>query len=128
MGRHREEPLKYEDLTYEIIGVCMEVHRELGPVHKEKVYHRAVACEFKEAGFNFEEEKKIPIIYKGEPVGFYQPDFVVDDKVVLEVKAVEFLPKNAEDQMYYYLKGTDYEVGLLVNFGTRKLDIRRRAY
>ena len=97
-------------------------------MHKEVVYHRAVAYELKESKLAFEEEKRVPIFYKDKRVGFYQPDFAIENRIVLEIKAVEFLPKDAEDQMYYYLKGTDYEVGLLINFGSRKLDVRRRAY
>ena len=97
------EKLKYEGLTYRIIGVCMAVHRELGSVHKEVIYHRAVAYELKESKLAFEEEKRVPIFYKDKRVGFYQPDFAIENRIVLEIKAVEFLPKDAEDQMYYYL-------------------------
>ena len=120
--------LLYEDLTYKIIGVCYEVHNELGPVHKEKVYQKALEQAFEEAKINFKREVSLPVEYKGKKVGTYKPDFIIDDKVVLEIKAVSFLPQSSNSQLTYYLKGTNYKIGLLVNFGSKKLDVRRRVY
>lgn len=120
--------LLYEDLTYKIRGAMFAVHSALGPGHKESVYQKALAQEFGGRGISFIREKVLDVFYKDEKVGVYRPDFVVDDKVVVEIKAVPFLAKNAEVQMSYYLRGTKYELGLLVNFGAKKLDIRRRIY
>ncbi len=106
--------LKYGELTEKVIGACFRVHGELGFVHKERVYQKALAIELKNSGLRFEKEKGIDILYKGSKVGSYRPDFIIEDKVVLELKAVDFLPMAIEDQMYYYLKGTDYGVGLLI--------------
>ncbi len=61
-------------------------------------------------------------------MGIYEPDFVIEDKIILEIKAVDYMPKVYENQLYSYLKGTDYKLGLLVNFGGDKIDIRRRIY
>ena len=106
----------------------MKVHQELGSVHKELVYQRALAIEFEESKLIFDKEVRIPIQYRYQNVGYYQPDFVIENTVVLEIKAIPVLAKNAENQMYFYLKGTDYKIGLLINFGAEKLDIRRRVY
>ncbi|MBM4402497.1 MAG: GxxExxY protein [Candidatus Cloacimonetes bacterium] len=120
--------LENEELTYRIIGACFKVHQELGPVHKELVYQRALSLELKEQKLAFDKEVKIPIQYRKKTVGCYQPDFVIENTVVLEIKAIPILAKNAEDQIYFYLKGSKYKIGLLINFGSRKLDIRRRIY
>lgn len=67
-------------------------------------------------------------MFKNKKVGTYKPDFIIGNKVILEIKAVEFLPKSHDTQLTYYLKGADYKIGLLVNFGAKKLDVRRRIY
>lgn len=118
----------YEDLTYGIRGACFEVFNALGSGFKESVYHRALVKEFKLRKLNFDEKKRLKIYFKDEEVGVYEPDFVVDNKIVVEIKAVPMMPKQFEKQLYYYLKCTEYKLGLLVNFGADKLDIRRRIY
>lgn len=120
--------LLYEDLTYKVRGAMFAVHKELGPGHKESVYKKALAKELTEQDIPFETEKVLDVVYKDEKVGVYRPDFIIDDKVIIEIKAVSFLPRGAETQMSYYLRGTKYKLGLLVNFGSRRLDIRRRIY
>lgn len=77
----------YKELTYRVIGLLYEVHNELGPVHKENVYREAVAIELKSQKIHFEKEKVIDVNYKGEKIGVYRPDFVIEDKVILELKA-----------------------------------------
>ena len=67
-------------------------------------------------------------MFKGKKVGIYEPDFVVDNKIIIEIKSVLNMPKVFENQLYYYLKGTSYKVGYLVNFGNEHIDIRRRIY
>lgn len=118
----------YKDLTYKIIGIAFEIHRELGPVHKEIVYHNALKKEFIKQQIPFSSEKIIPVKYKGDNVGTYKPDFVVDEKIIVELKAIEFLPKSCETQLTYYLKGSGYKIGLLINFGENSLKVRRRIY
>ena len=117
----------YEDLTYEIRGAIFEVYNHLGSGHKEGVYHRALAGEFKRAGLAFEEEKSLEVVYKEERVGNYKPDFVVDDKVIVELKALPVVTHESQKQLAHYLKGTGYKLALLVNFGP-KLEIIRRVY
>lgn len=118
----------YKDLTYNFIGALYEVHNDLGPVHKENIYHKAIAIELTNRKIKFEEEKSLPVKYKGKKVGIYKPDFIIENKVVLELKAVPVITKTMFDQIYYYIKGTDYKLVLLANFGTAKLTIKRRIY
>lgn len=118
----------FADLTYKIIGAAISVHNALGPVHKEHVYHQALSKEFFSMGIPYDSEKILPVVYKGDSVGIYKPDFIVDDKVIVEIKALEFLPKASEIQLTYYLKGTGYKIGLLLNFGSSRLLVRRRIY
>jgi GxxExxY protein len=118
----------YKDLTYKIIGIAFEIHKELGPVHKEIVYHNALIKEFKLTHIPYFSEKTLSVTYKNSVVGSYKPDFIIDNKVILEIKAMSFLPKSSETQLTYYLKGTGYKIGLLLNFGAKHLEVRRRVY
>lgn len=118
----------YKDLTYRIIGALYEVHKELGAVHKEIIYHKAVAIELAERGIAFTEEKQLDVSYKGKKIGVYRPDFVIDDKVILEIKVVPAITKAIQDQVYHYVKGTKYKLVLLANFGTKSLGIKRLIY
>ncbi|MDD5496663.1 MAG: GxxExxY protein [Candidatus Omnitrophica bacterium] len=118
----------HKELTYKIIGCVYEVHKELGSVHKELIYHKALAIEFKSKGISFEEEKGIDVRYKGRKIGSYRPDFIIDDKVILEIKVSPFITKAMKDQVYYYVKGTKYGLVLLVNFGSGRVEIKRLIY
>ncbi|MCL5675916.1 MAG: GxxExxY protein [Patescibacteria group bacterium] len=118
----------YKDLTYKIIGAAFKVHKILGSVHKEIVYQKALAEELSLLEIPFKREEAIPIFYNGKKVGIYQPDFIVDDKVIVEIKALEFLSPQAKTQLSYYLKGTKYKIGLLLNFGLPGLEVHRRIY
>jgi GxxExxY protein len=111
----------YEDITYKINGAAMAVHRRLGPGHKEEVYQQALELEFAETGLNFEPQKNLPV-YDGERlVGLYIPDFIVEGKVVVEIKAHKFLTEDHRAQVIAYLSQTGCPIGLLINFGGRSL-------
>lgn len=118
----------YKDLTYKIRGAFYEVYNTLGPGFKEEVYHRALAKEFQLNEVPCREKVRLSVHYKGETVGIYEPDFIVDDKVIVEIKSLINMPSVFETQLFYYLKGTDYRLGFLVNFGATTLDIRRRVF
>ena len=118
----------YRDLTYKIIGALYEVHKELGSVHKEIIYHKAVAIELIDRKIDFVEEKSIDVKYKGQRIGVYRPDFIIEDKVILEIKVAPMITKSMQDQVYYYIKGTKYKLVLLANFGTSKVGIKRLIY
>lgn len=122
------DKLLYAEFTYKVRGAIFKVYNELGFGHKESVYHRALSHELIKHGVSFEEEKGLDIVYDGTKVGNYRPDFVIGGKILLELKAVPFLPKSAETQMIYYLKGTNFNLGLLVNFGSTKLEIKRKIW
>lgn len=128
MLKRKVSDFLYEDLSYKIRGCAFEVYNTLGFGHKENIYQKALGAEFENAKINFEKEKLLPVIYQGKKIGIYKPDFIVDSKIIIEVKAIPFVPKNSETQPTYYLKGTDFKLGFLINFGSQKLDIRRRIW
>src|SRR3989344_935770 len=102
----------YEELTFKIRGAMYKVHKTLGSGHKESVYHRALAKEFALQEIAYETERSLRVTYEGVKVGSYKPDFIIDDKVLIELKAVPFLSIQAEKQLSYYLRGTQYRLGL----------------
>ncbi|SEP23846.1 GxxExxY protein [Flavobacterium sp. CF108] len=112
--------------TYKIIGICMEVHRNLGPGLLEVVYKDALELEFKENNIPFEREKEYSIEYKGKilPHKFYA-DFIINEDIVLEVKAIKEFSNEHIAQILNYIKLSDSEVGLLVNFQTKSLQYKR---
>ena len=118
----------YKDLTYGVIGAVYDVHKELGQVHKEIIYHKALVIELNNRNIHFVEEKAIGVNYKGKKIGAYRPDFIIEDKVILEIKAVLVLTLAVQNQVYYYVKGTKYKLVLLANFGTAKVGIKRLIY
>jgi GxxExxY protein len=128
MGTDKDIEYLYKDLTYKIIGVIYEVHKELSNVHKEIIYQKAISIELSERGITFVEEKPIDVKYKGKKIGIYKPDFIIDDKVILEIKVAPAITKAMNDQVYYYVKGTKYKLVLLANFGTNKVGIKRLIY
>lgn len=117
--------LLYADITYRIRGAIFSVYNELGYGHKEQVYQKALAKELKERNIQYKKEVSLNVKYKGEKVGNYRPDFIIENKVILELKAVEFASKTFETQLLHYLKTTNYNLGLLVNFGSSNLGIKR---
>jgi len=123
-----KQDLLYKDLADKIVGCFYEAYNTLGPAHEEQIHQKALVLEFKSKEIFFNDKKRLKIKYKGEEIGIYQPDFIIEDKIIIEIKSLPFLPMVSEKQLYYYLRGTDYKLGYLVNFGTEKLDIRRRIY
>ncbi len=117
--------MNIDDLTYKINGAIFEVNKVLGPGFMEKVYENALLVEFRNMGLNAKAQVPINVNYKGEIVGEYFADIVVEDKVILELKAVESLQKIHEAQLLNYLRATKYKVGLLVNFTHPKAEIKR---
>jgi len=118
--------LLYKDLTYNIIGAAIEVHKVLGPGFLESVYQTALAHELELRGISCQEQARLQVGYKEIIAGEYRADFVIDDKVIIEIKAVSELNEIHEAQLINYLKGTGYKVGLLVNFGASSLEHIRR--
>lgn len=119
------DKLLHRELTYKIIGMLYKVHSSIGCGFPERIYQRAIEIEFKKAGMLFEMEKEIDIEYDGQNIGKHRLDIVVENKVILELKATDRLPKIFREQLISQLKASSYKVGLLVNFGTPKLQYVR---
>ena len=117
--------MENNELTYLINGAIFEVNRELGAGFLEKVYENALIVELKERGLEAENQVPIKIKYKGREVGEYYADIIVENQVILEIKAVDSLHKIHEAQLLNYLKATGYKIGLLVNFRHPKAEIKR---
>jgi GxxExxY protein len=113
------------DLTYKINGAVYEVNRVLGSGFLEKVYENALIEELKGIGLKAENQVPINVNYKGKDVGEYYADIVVENRVIIELKAIDSLQKIHEAQLLNYLKATDCEIGLLVNFTHPKAEIKR---
>ena len=118
----------YSDLTYKIRGIMFQVRKNLGLGHKEQIYHNAIEIELIKAGLKFESKKNIPILYEGKNIGTYQPDFIIEDKVLVELKALPEIGRPQTEQLWSYLRGCSYKLALLVNFGSKDLEIKRIIY
>lgn len=118
----------YPELTYKIRGAIFAVWGKLGPAFKESVYQKALESEFIKRKILFESQRQINIIYNGEKIGTYKPDFIINNQILLELKALPRITQLEEKQTWYYLKGTNYKLALLVNFGGPKLQIKRWIY
>ena len=120
--------LIYKDLTGEVLDAAFEVHKTLGCGFLEAVYQEALEIEFGFRKIPFESQKQLEIEYKGVTLKKkYNPDFLVFDKIIVEIKAESQLTTNDEAQLHNYLKATGFKVGLLINFGTTKIEIKRIA-
>jgi len=117
--------LKHENVTEAIIGAFFEVYNSLGYGFLEKVYENALCAEFKQRGLFFVQQLPINVEYRGQVVGEYFADIVVEGSVIVEVKAVRSLLVEHGAQLLNYLKATDYEVGLILNFGPKAKVVRK---
>ena len=121
-----EKDYKYSELTHEIIGCVYRVFNALGAGFLEKVYENAVIIELTKLGMSAEQQVPIDVYYDEIKVGEYYADILVEDKVIIELKAATDLVKAHEVQLVNYLKATGIEVGLLINFGD-EVQIKRRV-
>jgi GxxExxY protein len=117
----------HEELTGQLIKVFYEVYNELGFGFLEKVYQNSMFYELKSRGYYVEAQKQIKVQYKGKEVGEYYSDLVVNDIVIVELKAAECIVEEFETQLINYLRGTNKEVGLLFNFG-KKPEFKRKIF
>ncbi len=107
----------YSELTDKVIGCAYKVYNELGAGFLEKIYENALVIELKDAGLSVKQQYPIKVYYHENIIGDYVADIVVEDKIIIELKAVSNLVKAHEVQLVNYLKATKFEVGLLINFG-----------
>lgn len=112
------------DLTYKIIGCAMKVHNTLGPGFQEVIYQRCLKIEFLKADFSFAREKEQEIFYEGINVGTRRADFVIENEVVLEIKAVVALQDVHLAQAKNYTVAYDFPLGVLINFGSQSLEYK----
>jgi GxxExxY protein len=117
--------LLYKELTFAVIGAAMEVHKILGPGFLEGVYQVAVERELTLRGIPFEKQVRLPVTYKDILVGEYVSDFIIDGKLIVEMKAVSNFNSQHQAQAIHYLAATGLRLALLLNFGTGFLEHRR---
>lgn len=113
------------DLTEKIIKISFDVSNELGPGFLESVYQKSLLLALQQEGLKAESQKQLLVRFRGQCVGEFYADIIVEDVVLVELKAVKALAPEHSAQVLNYLKATGMEVGLLINFGTQKAEIRR---
>ena len=115
----------YADLTDRIIGCAVKVHKALGPGFVESVYENALAIEMSEQGIPFQQQLQVQLTYSGHVVGLHRLDMLVDDKVVVELKAKEQISESDRATTLSYLKATSKSLALIINFGKPRVEIKR---
>ncbi len=115
----------FDALTYRIIGLAMIVHNELGPGFPEEMYHKAMCIVLSEEKMLYDREFQIGVMFRGQTVGTFRLDFVIEHNVLLELKALESLNRVHEEQVISYLAASGLAVGLLINFGAASLQHKR---
>ncbi|MDD2320698.1 MAG: GxxExxY protein [Geobacteraceae bacterium] len=114
-----------KETSFQILAAAFEVHNILGSGFLENVYQKALTKELISRGLQADEQKTITVMYKGEEVGSYCADIVVNEEIILELKALESLAKIHEAQLLNYLRGTGLKLGFLINFGKEKVEYKR---
>lgn len=122
-----ERRYKHSELTEKIIGVFYEVYKELGFGFLESVYEEAMTVVLKSRGIEFQRQVLVPVWFRGQKIGSYQADLVIGGVVLVELKACRILDPAHEVQLLHYLRSTEIEIGLLLNFGP-KAQVRRLAF
>jgi len=115
----------YKELSYAVVGAALEVHQILGPGYLEKVYHAALTQELALRHIHFEQFKKLPVSYKGVPVGDYVADIIVEEKIILELKGLSTLHPRHFAQAQNYLAATGLRLAIVLNFGADSLQSKR---
>ena len=118
---------QHDPLTQKVIGEAMHVHRVLGPGFVESIYHNALLLRLKKIGLKCESQKPLPVYFDGDLIGEFVDDIIVEDCLILELKAVTSLVSAHEVQLVNYLSATRIETGLLINFGARSLEFKRKS-
>jgi len=115
----------YGDLTDKVIELAIRVHKKLGPGFVERIYEKALSYELNKIDINHERQKLIQVVYNEILLGDQRVDMVIEDKIIVELKAVSELNNIHQAQMISYLKAADKKVGLILNFAGQKLEIKR---
>ncbi|MFA5795110.1 MAG: GxxExxY protein [Candidatus Brocadiia bacterium] len=117
--------MEFDELSKKIIGAGIEVHKKLGPGFLESIYQAALPIELAKRGLPVVEQKEIKIYYDGKEIGVHRLDLIVDNQVIVELKAVKEFDESHTAQLLSYLKATGLKIGLLLNFAKPVLDIKR---
>jgi GxxExxY protein len=115
----------YPELSYSILEAVFEVHNQLGPGFGEEIYQNALVVELAMRKIPFETQKNVNVLYKGKPMGNYRLDLVIENKIILELKAATELNDLFKQQLTSYLKATGMRLGILINFGSRRVEYVR---
>src|SRR6266481_405972 len=126
MDSIEEVPEEAYDLCGKVIGLAMKVHSAVGPGFLESVYQNALIWELRKAGFKAEAERPISVRYEGQIVGAFSADVLVNDSVIVELKASQSLAKPHEVQLVNYLTATGFDEGVLLNFGAERLEFKKK--
>jgi len=118
----------YEELSFQVMSVAFEVHNVLGAGFLEKVYENALVEEFEIRDIKVETQKEINVLYKGEGVGMFYADMLVEAKIIIELKSVDKLTRLHEAQLLNYLKATGIKLGYLINMGSKSVEYKRLVY
>lgn len=121
----QREDLIYPELSYKLVGLAYNVFNELGHGHLEKIYQKAYAKELKEAGIVFKEQAPYQVIYKEEIIGNNFLDFLIEEKVIIELKRSDFYSKKYIDQVSNYIKVSNLKLAILINFTSNGVRIKR---
>ncbi|MBI2075562.1 MAG: GxxExxY protein [Candidatus Harrisonbacteria bacterium] len=121
----RRNDILYPELSYAINGTLFKVFEDLGYGYQERIYQRAAAVAFTEAGIKFSEQVHTPLVYEGQTIGRYFLDFLIEDKIVLEMKQGNYFKKQNMDQIIGYLKANNLKLGLIANFTRNGVQVRR---
>ena len=123
------QKLLYQDESYLIRGACFTLYKKFRNTQKESVYQRALVEELTLKGLSIEREKQLSIYHLGIKVGVYTPDLIVNNSIIIELKAKPFLHKEDSQQFWHYLKNSEFRLGFLINFGeSNGVKIIRRIY
>ncbi len=125
MDGDKSKTYKYQEITSLILKSAFQIHNALGCGFLEKVYEKALICELKENKMDFETQKAYEIIYKSKNIGTYIADIVVENKIIVELKVVNFLTTIHKAQVLNYLKASGNEVALILNFAKPRLEYNR---
>lgn len=118
----------YKELSYKIIGIAMEIHRELGYGYLEKVYENSLLVLLKENNINAEQQKELSVNFRGHEVGKYIADIVIENKIILELKVATAIKDVHKAQVANYLKTTGLKLGIIINFGKDRLEYERVVF
>lgn len=117
--------LIHADLSYKVIGALFDVWTTLGHGHKERIYQKAVAKSLTMGGIRFTEQAPAKLMYRGDAIGMYYFDFLIDDRLILELKVREYFSKHDIEQLYSYLKASSLKLGLIAHFTRSGVKFRR---